>query len=163
MKRISTLSILVSLILCTSIKAGDYSDMPIKNRIQWSPYKHGLASGLVGYTPYSLEYDSTGLVSDYIEYSPYAFKYDGRGLVCDTLEYSPYAFTYGGSGLVESNSYYSPYAFGYKHSGLIYDTTPSRCYDTYNITFREGSGVYGISDRSCTGNYTCERDRKSVV
>ena len=149
MKRISLLSISVSLILCTSIQANDYSYVPLKNKIRWSPYQHGLVSSMVSYTPYSYKYGSTGLTCDFVDYSPYDLKYGSDGLVFDTLDYSSYALKYGGSGLVEHNSYYSPYAFDYNGSGLIYDTTDSICCYTY--TPNETS-AYGKSETSYIEN-----------
>jgi hypothetical protein len=151
MKRISLLSISVSLILCTSIQARNDAYVPVRNRIQWSPYQQGLVSGMVSYTPYSFKYGSTGLICNFVEYSPYDLKYGGDGLVYDTLEYSPYALKYGGSGMVEHNAYYSPYAFGYNKSGLISDYTESHCCGSYTSDSRKNNNMYGICQNSCAG------------
>ncbi len=127
MKGISLLSISMLLILCASSEAFDYSYVPLRYRIRWSPYKQGLVSGLVHYSPYNLKYGSDGLVSERVKYSPYAFEYGSDGLVCDNLRYSPYAFKYGSSGLVNRNVRYTPYAFGYNKSGLVSDASSTCC------------------------------------
>jgi len=68
--------------------------------------------------------------SDRVVYSPYALEYGTSGLIPGYMRYSPYALEYGKSGLVPSTAQYSPYAFNNKHSGLIsdisYDCQPSR-------------------------------------
>jgi len=55
-------------------------------------------------------------LSHRIRYSPYALEYGSSGLVPGGLEYSAHA-----SGLVYEGSRYTPYAFDYGRSGLIVD------------------------------------------
>ena len=59
--------------------------------------------------------------SDRVVYSPYALEYGSSGLIPGDMRYSPYALEYGKSGLVPSTAQYSPYAFDNKNSGLISD------------------------------------------
>ncbi|MBN1973502.1 MAG: hypothetical protein JW787_07665 [Sedimentisphaerales bacterium] len=124
MKGISLLSISMSLIFCTSAEAYKDSYIPVKNRIQWSPYRQGLISGLLEYTPYAYRKGSDGLTCNYVDYSPYVFSHGNNGLTCDTLDYSSYAFGHGRSGMIERNVNYSPYAFGIGKSGLVCDAGP---------------------------------------
>lgn len=80
MKRISSLSIVLLLILCAFTEARDYY-VPLRYRTQWSPYTHSLVSGFVEYNPYALKYQSSGMVSRDLDYNPYAFGYNKSGLV----------------------------------------------------------------------------------
>lgn len=120
MKRISILLIMLS-IISTNTRARNYNHIPLRNRVQWSPYKQGLVNGYVTYSPYASSYNNNGLAYDWIEASPYAYSYGNSGLLCNGSEVSPYAFNYHNSGLVDRYTQYSPYAFSYESSGLIYN------------------------------------------
>jgi hypothetical protein len=59
--------------------------------------------------------------ADGVTYSPYALEYGSSGLVPGYMRYSPYALEYGKSGLISDNVQYSPYALGSQHGGLNSD------------------------------------------
>ena len=129
MKRISLLSILMVLFLSAASPADEDFEcyVPLRFRMNWSPYAEALIPGLYEYSPYDLQYGSVGLITGCVEYSPYAFQYGSSGLIYDLYHYSPYALTYGGTGLVNRCVHYSPYAFGFNKSGLIADASPGCC------------------------------------
>lgn len=54
----------------------------------------------VHYSPYALNYESSGLVPGYVTYSPHALSYERSGLIDEYTQYTPYALSYYGSGLV---------------------------------------------------------------
>lgn len=94
MRRISIGMML--LLFVQGIAQADYP-VPLRHRVQYSPYAFG--------------YHSNGLVPGGIAYSPYAFGVSNSGLVFEGVRYTPYAFNYKNSGLVLD--YYScpiPYA-----------------------------------------------------
>lgn len=74
------------LLLVPSITQADYNYVPLRYRVQYSPYAFG--------------YHNNGLVPGGIQYSPYAFKPSVSGLIFEGVRYIPYAFTYKSSGLV---------------------------------------------------------------
>ena len=104
MKRISLLSASLVLLISISTQARDYYYSPLKYRTHWSPYSHGLVSGLAEYNPNAFSYKSDGLVNHRLEYSPHAFSYNNNGLVDRDVEYNPYAFSYNNPGLVSRTS-----------------------------------------------------------
>ncbi len=120
MKRISLLSVLMSVILCTSAKANDYSsNVYSQYQTRWSPFSQSLICGPVSYNPQSISYGNSGLVSDYLSYKPYNITYGNNGLVCDNLYYAPYDFSYASNNLIYDCEQYTPYIFGYDNIGLV--------------------------------------------
>lgn len=76
------LAIVMLMVVPNTTKARSYC--PVRYRVRWSPYVHGLISGDVYYSPYAFRHGHSGLVCGDVRYSPYAFSCEHpSGLIND--------------------------------------------------------------------------------
>ena len=157
MKRISIVSVLFLFIVSIPSTAREVFYTSLRNRTGWSPYKQGLTSGYMEYSPYALSSDSDGLVHRRDEYSPYALSFNSNGIVNHRLEYLPYAYSYYSSGLVDYYVTYSPYALSYDNPGLVCESDWGSCksYSSRSKTnvIIQNSSVCGVCLNNSAGNF----------